>query len=102
MCVPRSASDPLCPASQRPAGQRTFKAPDNLVMAPFIPGDYIEYNGIKVGGEIIVYAIVATSVMITTTGNPSYVRMEDALIGVFDAAQTAVDEFADTRVGPSL
>jgi len=24
MCIPRSASDPLCPASQRPAGQNTL------------------------------------------------------------------------------
>jgi hypothetical protein len=75
-------------------------APDPLVMAPFKIGDYIEYNGIKVGGEIICYAIVATSVQITTPPgkSPVYIRMEDAIIGVFDPAQTAVDEFGDTRV----
>ena len=69
-------------------------------MAPFIAGDYIEYSGIKVGGEIICYTIVATSVMITTApgSTPSYVRIEDALIGVFDNNQAATAEFADTRV----
>lgn len=64
-------------------------------MAPFLAGDYIEYSGIKVGGEIICYAIVAPSVQITTSGGPCYIRVEDALIGVFDGTGS---EFADTRV----
>jgi hypothetical protein len=69
-------------------------------MAPFIAGDYIEYSGIKVGGEVICYTIVATSVMITTApgSTPAYLRIEDALIGVFDNTQAATAEFADTRV----
>lgn len=78
MCVPRSASDPLCPASNRPTitatgtKQGTLTAPDPLVMAPFVVGDYIEYSGFKNGaGEIICYAIVATNIQIVTGGAPS-------------------------------
>lgn len=53
MCVPRSASDPLCPASNRPtipgtgAQQETLTAPDPLVMAPFVAGDFVQYSGSK-------------------------------------------------------
>jgi hypothetical protein len=66
-------------------------------MAPFQPGDYIEYSGILVGGQIICYAITATSVMITTAPGttPSYLRIEDANIGVFDPSFAS--EFGDTK-----
>jgi hypothetical protein len=50
-----------------------------------------------VGNEIICYAIVAENIQITTTGVPTYIRMEDAIIGVFDPAIDAIAEFADTR-----
>jgi hypothetical protein len=96
MCIPRSSGDPKCPASNRPAGQSTFPAPNPLAMAPFIVGDYIEYSGIRVGNEVIAYSIVAQGVQITTsTGQPTYVRMEDAVIGVYDADPNS--EFGDTR-----
>ncbi|KAK3642306.1 hypothetical protein LTR56_010883 [Elasticomyces elasticus] len=97
MCVPRSASDPKCPASNRPAGHTTFAAPDPLVMAPFVAGDYISYSGIDVSGETVVYSIVAESVIITTSGMPPYIRVEDAIIGVVDGQSTNVVEFADSR-----
>jgi hypothetical protein len=55
-------------------------------MAPFMPGDFIEYSGIRKGDEIIAYSIVATNVQILTDparGHPVYLRMEDAIVGVF-------------------
>ncbi|KAK8061378.1 hypothetical protein PG994_007744 [Apiospora phragmitis] len=90
MCVPRSANDPLCPASNRPvlAGtnskQGTLRAPDPLVMAPFVVGDWIEYSGYRnSAGQIVCHSIVASNIQITTGGSPTYIRMEDANIGIF-------------------
>jgi hypothetical protein len=54
-------------------------------MAPLVPGDFVEYSFIQSGGEHIVYSLVATNIQLTTSGIPSYIRMEDALIGVFSA-----------------
>ena len=69
-------------------------------MAPFLVGDYIEYSGIKTpGGEIYAYVITAINVQITTSASdtvPNYIRVEDAIIGVFD--NNANVEVADTRV----
>lgn len=99
MCIPRSASDPKCPASNRPAGQSNFQAPDWKKMAPFLPGDYIEYAGIKVGAEFWAYSITALNVQITTAASdtvPNFIRMEDAIIGVFDPDANV--EVADIRV----
>ncbi|KAL1297994.1 hypothetical protein AAFC00_006500 [Neodothiora populina] len=95
MCIPRSSDDEKCPSSNRPAGKNTFSAPDSLFMAPFKVGDYVEYSGVKVGDQIVCYEIVAPSVQITTSGAPTYVRVEDALVGVYDGGATS--EFADTR-----
>ncbi|KAG9948181.1 hypothetical protein KCU85_g5218, partial [Aureobasidium melanogenum] len=95
MCIPRSSSDPLCPSSNRPAGQSTFQAPDPLKMAPFQVGDYLEYSGINVGGTIVCYTIVAPNVQITTSGAPTYIRVEDAIVGIFDGTTTS--EFGDSR-----
>jgi hypothetical protein len=45
MCVPRSATDDKCPSSNRPltggTPQLIFQAPDPLVMAPFLRGDFL-------------------------------------------------------------
>ncbi|KAG9857354.1 hypothetical protein KCU98_g874, partial [Aureobasidium melanogenum] len=95
MCIPRSSSDPLCPSSNRPAGQSTFQAPDPLKMAPFQVGDYLEYSGINIGGTIVCYSIVAPNVQITTSGAPTYIRVEDAIVGIFDGTTTS--EFGDSR-----
>ncbi|KAI5265940.1 hypothetical protein E4T47_08394 [Aureobasidium subglaciale] len=95
MCIPRSSSDPLCPSSNRPAGQSTFRAPDPLKMAPFQVGDYLEYSGINVGGTIVCYTIVAPNVQITTSGAPTYIRVEDAIVGIYDGIGTS--EFGDSR-----
>ncbi|KAH7063635.1 hypothetical protein B0J12DRAFT_694536 [Macrophomina phaseolina] len=107
MCIPRSTSDPLCPASNREGktsnpGSHTFAAPDALVMAPFLPGDYVEFSGIFDGGVVYAYEVVAANVQITTSGSkgqPVYIRMEDAIIGVFDSTTgvAANNEFGDTR-----
>ncbi|KAL2875842.1 hypothetical protein SGCOL_008990 [Colletotrichum sp. CLE4] len=101
MCVPRSAADALCPQSNRPdvapgVKQGLFKAPDALVMAPIVAGDFVEYSGVQSGGEIIVYNLVVSNVQITTTGVPTYIRMEDANIGVW-TADTVNQEIAQTR-----
>jgi hypothetical protein len=97
MCVPRSVDDPKCPSSQRPAGQTIFQAPDPLIMAPFKVGDYITFSGISADGETIAYSIVADSVQITTTGVPTYIRVEDAIIGTFDTQDPAEVAPADSR-----
>ncbi|OJD31219.1 uncharacterized protein BKCO1_5100056 [Diplodia corticola] len=106
MCIPRSKTDPLCPLTSRPGstnpGASTFAAIDPLVMAPFIPGDYVQWSGITVGGTVYAYAIVAANVQITTDGSkgqPVYIRMEDAIIGVVDPTTgvAANNEFGDTR-----
>ncbi|KAG8625844.1 hypothetical protein KVT40_006245 [Elsinoe batatas] len=97
MCVPRSADDVKCPSSNRPSGQTTFTAPDSLTMAPLKPGDYIEYSGVRINGETLVYALVAQNVQILTTGVPPYIRVEEAIIGIVDTQAAANIENADTR-----
>jgi hypothetical protein len=103
MCIPRSTSaDPLCPSTNRPSGTSNFQAPDPLVMAPLLAGDYIEYSGIVRGSQVLAWSIVALNVQITTTASstvPNYIRMEDAIIGVFDTAANV--ETADIRVSDS-
>ncbi|KAK8057148.1 hypothetical protein PG996_011085 [Apiospora saccharicola] len=83
MCIPRNATDPLCPASNRPfKGSGTFAAPDPLSMAPFLPGDFITFMGVKRGAEMIVFSIVAQNVQITTLSDLVYVRVELGLLGI--------------------
>ncbi|KAF2797557.1 hypothetical protein K505DRAFT_298215 [Melanomma pulvis-pyrius CBS 109.77] len=98
MCIPRSDADDKCPQSNRPDGATNFAAPDPLAMVPFRVGDFIEYSGLKLGAEILAYAITAINVQVTTTASstvPNYIRVEDALIGVFDSAANV--EMADIR-----
>ncbi|KAG9755127.1 hypothetical protein KCU59_g74, partial [Aureobasidium melanogenum] len=76
------------------------QAPDPLKMAPFQVGDYLEYSGINVGGTIVCYSIVAPNVQITTSGAPTYIRVEDAIIGIFDGTTTS--EFGDSRFTQSM
>ncbi|KAJ9665686.1 hypothetical protein H2201_004170 [Coniosporium apollinis] len=94
MCIPRSDNDNLCPSSNRPAGQRRFTAPDPLKMAPFAVGDYLEFSGIKVGGEVICFEIAALNVQILSS-SPAFIRVEDAIIGVYDGQANA--EWGDSR-----
>ena len=66
-------------------------------MAPLLPGDFIVYSGFKAkNGEVIANAIVAENVQITTTGVPTYIRVEEALVGVWTDDGNA--EVAETRV----
>lgn len=67
-------------------------------MAPFLVGDYITFSGISDGSQILAYSIVADSVQITTTGVPTYIRVEDAIIGTFDNQDPAEVAPADSRV----
>lgn len=55
-------------------------------MVPIRVGDYIEYSGIQVGGETIVYGMVVNIDIQTSGSQPGYVRVEDALIGVQDTS----------------
>jgi len=73
-------------------------APDATVMAPFRVGDYVEYSGVKLAnGEIACYSIVANVDIRTVSGSkPSYLRMEDAIIGVVDTDPNV--EFAQSKV----
>lgn len=104
MCIPRSDNDTLCPASNRPdanGGSRSFQAPDPLVMAPFLVGDFITYTGVKLAsGVVSAYEIVAGNVEITTTGAPSYIRVEEAQIGIY--LNDANVEIQETRVRISV
>ncbi|KAK4183511.1 hypothetical protein QBC35DRAFT_526074 [Podospora australis] len=102
MCVPRSANDTLCPASNRPllagsnAPRRVFQAPNPMLMAPFLPGDFIQYKGFRAPNNVLIcYEIVAWNVQITTVGKPTYIRGELALLGIYSPDTST--EVADTR-----
>ncbi|KAL8389053.1 hypothetical protein RB595_008826 [Gaeumannomyces hyphopodioides] len=96
MCIPRNSTDPLCPLSNRPfTGPGTFSAPDPLVMAPLQAGDFITWQGIRKGGEVIAFSIVAQNTQITTLGDIVYVRMELARLGIDNPNPNA--EIAETR-----
>ncbi|KAJ4991922.1 hypothetical protein SVAN01_02517 [Stagonosporopsis vannaccii] len=96
MCIPRSASDPDCPSSNRAAnGDRVYTPQNTAVMAPFIPGDYVTWAGIANGGEVLVYSLIAENVQQQTSadnGDPLYVRVEDVVIAINDGT-------ANTEVG---
>lgn len=66
-------------------------------MAPLKVGDWVEYSGIKVGNEIIVYELTANVGVFTKAGSaPGFLRVEDAIIGIIDNSATV--EFARCRV----
>ncbi|KAI1197781.1 hypothetical protein F5X97DRAFT_343415 [Nemania serpens] len=97
MCVPRNATDPLCPSTNRPFnGQGTFTAPDPLSMVPFLPGDFVTWAGIKRGNEVIAFSVVAQNVQITTLQDLVYVRTDLALLGVSNFNGNT--ELAESRV----
>ncbi|KAK3997773.1 hypothetical protein QBC44DRAFT_314448 [Cladorrhinum sp. PSN332] len=96
MCIPRNSSDPLCPLSSRPTpGPGIFVAPDQLVMAPFQPGDFVTFSGFRRGDEVIAFTIVAENVQIRTTGDLVYVRMVLGLLGIFN--NNPITELAQSR-----
>lgn len=66
-------------------------------MAPLKPGDYITFEGVKVGGEMIAYGLLAENVQIWTPNGPTYIRIEDAIIGLHDAQADTAVEFGDSR-----
>ncbi|KAI0203934.1 hypothetical protein F4808DRAFT_393133 [Astrocystis sublimbata] len=97
MCIPRNATDPLCPSSNRPFnGQGTFTAPDPLSMVPFLPGDFITWMGIKKGNEVIAFSIVAQNVQVTTLQDLVYVRTDLALLGISNFNGNT--ELAESRI----
>jgi hypothetical protein len=99
MCIPYEGNADTCQSSNRPAGQSTFNAPDPLRMVPFRVGDFIEFSGLRVNGEILASSITCISVQVTTQASdtvPNYIRVEDMLVGVPDTAANV--EVADVRV----
>jgi hypothetical protein len=53
-------------------------------MAPLVKGDFLEYSGFRApDGRIVCWEVVATNIQLKTTGAVTYIRMEDAIIGVF-------------------
>lgn len=99
MCIPHTGNAETCKDSNRPAGQRTFNAPDPLSMVPFKVGDFIEYSGLRNNGEILAYSVTAINVQVTTQASdtvPNYIRVEDMLVGIPDTAANV--EVADVRV----
>jgi hypothetical protein len=99
MCIPYSGNTDKCSSSNRPAGQ-SFTPQDPLKMVPFKVGDFVEYSGLKVGGnEILASSIVCINLHITTQASdtvPNYIRVEDMLVGVPDNAPNV--EVADIKV----
>ncbi|KAK1913289.1 hypothetical protein P3342_005225 [Pyrenophora teres f. teres] len=99
MCIPHSGNVDRCSSDNRGAGQ-AFTPKDVLSMVPLQVGDFIEYSGLKVGGnEILVSDIVCISLHITTQASatvPNYIRVEDFLVGVADTAANV--EIADIKV----
>lgn len=67
-------------------------------MAPFLPGDFITWQGIRRGDEMICFSIIAQNVQITTTVDLVYLRMELALLGI-DNFNTNT-ELRESRVSP--
>ncbi|KAJ8106874.1 hypothetical protein OPT61_g9255 [Boeremia exigua] len=99
MCIQHSGNSETCKDSNRPAGQSNFNAPDPLTMVPLKVGDFIEYSGVRSGGEILAHSVVAINVQVTTQASstvPNYIRVEDMLVGVTDTAANV--EVADIRV----
>ena len=99
MCIPYSGNTDKCSTDNRGTGQ-AFTPKDVLSMVPLQVGDFIEYSGLKVGGnEILVSDIVCVSLHITTQASatvPNYIRVEDFLVGVADTAANV--EVADIKV----
>ncbi len=65
-------------------------------MAPFLPGDFVTWQGIRRGNEVICFSIIAQNVQILTIGTMVYVRMELALLGISNFNPNA--ELAESRV----
>lgn len=65
-------------------------------MAPFMVGDFIVYRGFRnAQNELICFEIVAWNVQVTTSGAPTYIRVEEVLIGVYTSDTSG--EVAETR-----
>jgi hypothetical protein len=65
-------------------------------MAPFLPGDFITWSGIKRGNEVIAFGVVAQNVQIQTLQDLVYLRTEIALLGISNFNTNT--ELAESRV----
>jgi beta-lactam-binding protein with PASTA domain len=124
MCIPRSASDPLCPQKNRPIspvdgvshlGFFTMPAtastptaanrPDPYLMAPFEIGDFVTYNGILVddalsGTYVLAHTLIAEATILTAPGTvPAYTAIDVLLQGaVSKAVGAGLEGAVRTRV----
>ncbi|KAK0101018.1 hypothetical protein ONS95_012994 [Cadophora gregata] len=99
VCIPRSTTDPLCPAKNRPNDPATGKPittltfkdpatltptdPDPRQMLPLAVGDYVTVSGTEISGTLWVNNLVANLAIFTAAGTkPAYVTCEEAIFGV--------------------
>lgn len=57
--------------------------PDPLVMAPFLPGDFITFKGFRKGDEVIATRIVAENVQVLIDGDLVYLRVDPGIVSVY-------------------
>lgn len=65
-------------------------------MAPFLPGDFVTFMGIRKGSEYIAFSIVADNVMITTLQDLVYLRIEEIRLGIDNFNPNT--ELAESRI----
>ncbi|KAH9207642.1 hypothetical protein DL95DRAFT_374068 [Leptodontidium sp. 2 PMI_412] len=99
VCIPRSTTDSLCPAKNRPNDPATgrpvttltFKDPATLTptdpdprqMLPLAVGDYVTVSGTEISGTLWVNNLVANLAIFTAAGTkPAYVACEEAIFGI--------------------
>jgi len=65
-------------------------------MTPFMIGDFIVYRGFRAPDNVMIcFDIVAWNVQVTTSGAPTYLRVEETLVGVYTSDTSG--EVAETR-----
>jgi hypothetical protein len=99
MCVKSANTAEWCLDANRPTNaQRTnFVPPNPLAACPLAPGDAIDYAGMEADGKIWVWSVVVMNLnLLTSDTTAAYLRIEDALIGVFNPdpnVESARDRF---------
>ncbi|KAF7297085.1 hypothetical protein MIND_00941400 [Mycena indigotica] len=101
LCIPRNATDPECPLTNRPMDIHgsyltSFTMPDPAhiangsvgldprIMVPLVVGDYVTYSGTKVPGDLLaIYSLEANIGIFTTAGTqPAYITCAAAQYGI--------------------
>ncbi|KAF7361123.1 hypothetical protein MSAN_01144100 [Mycena sanguinolenta] len=116
VCIPRNATDPECPLTNRPLDGNgnylttfTFLNPDLVgpgdpdprIMVPLVVGDYVTLSGTQVEDDLLaVYNLEANLGIFTAPGTkPAYVIVEAAQYAIVDPDPTVeVDETRATAM----